>query len=268
MLIGIKGLVLKTVERTDSDRLVVLFTVERGKITVCAKGSRSAKSKTLPCIEPFSYSEFVLYEKDGFFWIKEAALIENFYAIREDVAKLALASYICEVLDITVYENMQERELLRLGLNSLYAIASDLRPLNTVKAVFEMRAAMLLGFAPSVEFCSKCGKSQALDFYFSLPDGEVVCSKCREKAYKEYLDSRGSVNADEEIRFASQIFRTSTDVRLAISYIISCPPDKIYGFTMPDEELIDLSKLCEEHLIYQLEKKPKTLDFYKEVSAL
>ena len=114
MLIGIKGLVLKTVERTDSDRLIVLFTVERGKIAVCAKGSRSAKSKILPCIEPFTYSEFVLYEKDGFFWIKEAVLIENFYAIREDVQKLALASYICEVLDITVYENMQETELLRL----------------------------------------------------------------------------------------------------------------------------------------------------------
>ncbi len=268
MLIGIKGLVLKTVERTDSDRLIVLFTVERGKIAVCAKGSRSAKSKILPCIEPFSYSEFVLYEKDGFFWIKEAVLIENFYAIREDVTKLALASYICEVLDITVYENMQELELLRLGLNSLYALASDLRPLNTVKAVFEMRAAMLLGFAPSVEDCSKCGKSQAKEFYFSLLDGNIVCSKCREKAYKEYLDLRGSVNAEEELRFASQIFCLSEDVRLAISYIINCPSDKIYGFTMPEEEFDNLSKLCEEHLIYQLEKKPKTLDFYKEVSAL
>ncbi|MBE6679358.1 MAG: DNA repair protein RecO [Ruminococcaceae bacterium] len=268
MLIGIKGLVLKTVERTDSDRLIVLFTVERGKIAVCAKGTRSAKSKFLPSIEPFSYSEFVLYEKDGFFWIKEAVLIENFYSIREDVTKLALASYICEVLDITVYENMQEHELLRLGLNSLYAIASDLRSLDTVKAVFEMRAAMLLGFAPSIEQCSKCGKSQASEFYFSLPDSDIVCSKCREKAYKEYMNLRGSVNSDEEIRFASQIFRTSEDVRLAISYIINCPADKIYGFTMPDEELVELYKLCEEHLIYQLEKKPKTLDFYKDVSAL
>lgn len=268
MLIGIKGLVLKTVERTDSDRLIVIFTVERGKIAVCAKGSRSAKSKILPCIEPFTYSEFVLYEKDGFFWIKEAVLIENFYAIREDVKKLALASYVCEVLDITVYENMQETELLRLGLNSLYAIASDLRSLNTVKAVFEMRAAMLLGFAPSVDGCAKCGKRKADAFYFSLIDGNIVCSNCRERAYKEYLDMRNSVNAEEEMRLASQIFCLSEDVRLAISYIISCPSDKIYGFTMPSDEFEKLSRLCEEHLIYQLEKKPKTLDFYNEVSAL
>ena len=268
MLIGIKGLVLKTIPRTDSDRLIVLFTVERGKITVCAKGSRSAKSKILPCIEPFSYSEFVLYEKDGYFWIKEGLLLENFYAIREDVKKLALASYICEVLDLAVYENMEEPELLRLGLNSLYAIASDLRPLQMVKAVFEMRAAMLLGFAPNVDACAKCGEKKAPQFYFSLPDGEAVCSRCREKALKEVLDLRGSVNEEEERRFASQIYMVSDDVRLAVSYIVGCPADKIYAFTMSEEELSRLARLCEDHLTYRLEKKPKTLDFYHEVSIL
>lgn len=268
MLIGIKGLVLKTIPRTDSDRLIVLFTVERGKITVCAKGSRSAKNKILPCIEPFSYSEFVLYEKDGLFWIKEGLLIENFFAIRENIRKLALASYICEVLDIAVYENMEEPELLRLALNSLHAAASDLRPPETVKAVFETRASMLLGFAPNVDFCSKCGKHSAPAFHFSLQDGEIVCSNCRNKALQEYMDTLGSVNAEEELRFASQIIPTSTEVRMAVSYLISCPSDKIYAFTMDREELLRFAKLAEEHLIYRLEKKPRSLDFYHEVSAL
>lgn len=268
MLIGIKGLVLKTVQRTDSDRLIVLFTAERGKITVCAKGSRSSKSKILPSIEPFAYSEFVLYEKDGFFWIKEAVLIENFYSIREDVVKLALASYICEVLDISVYENMQEIELLRLGLNSLYAISTDLRSLNMIKAVFEMRSAMLLGYEPNVDSCSECYKSEEPLYFFSLHEGEIVCAKCREKAFKEYLNTRTSVNADEELRLASQIFQISRDVRYAISYITSCQADKIYGFSLPDDEMKSLARLCEEHLTYRLEKRPRTLDFYNEVSVL
>lgn len=268
MLIGIKGLVLKTIQRTDSDRLIVLFTVERGKITVCAKGSRSAKSKILPCIEPFSYSEFVLYEKDGLFWIKEGLLIENFYAIREDVKKLALASYICEVLDLAMYENMEEPELLRLGLNSLHAIASDLRSLKTVKTVFEMRASMLLGFAPNMDRCAKCGQKNAPQFYFSLPDGEIVCSRCRERALREVLELRGSVNEEEERRLASQIYIVSADVCLATAYLIRCPSDKIYAFTITEDELDRLAKLSEDHLTYRLEKKPKSLDFYHEVSAL
>lgn len=268
MLIGIKGLVLKTIQRTDSDRLIVLFTVERGKITVCAKGSRSAKSKLLPCIEPFSYSEFILYEKDGFFWIKEGVLIENFYAIRENIRKLALASYICDILDIAVYENMEEPELLRLALNSLYAISTDLRPLEAVKAVFEMRTAALLGFAPNVDNCSVCGRANASEYFFSLHDGEVVCSDCRAKALKEYIESRERVNADEELLYASQILPTTKDVRSAVSYIIECPADKIFSFSMEKEELSKLSKFTENHLVYRLEKKPQTLSFYHEVESL
>ena len=267
MLIGIKGLVLKTIQRTDSDRLIVLFTVERGKITVCAKGSRSAKNKLLPCIEPFSYSEFILYEKDGFFWIKEGVLIENFYSIRENIKKIALASYICDVLDIAVYENMEEPELLRLALNSLYAISKDLRSLAVVKSVFEIRTASLLGFAPFVDACSVCEKSSAKEFFFSLHDGELVCSNCREKALKDYLNSRERVNAEEELMFASQIIPTTNDVRAAVSYIIECPHDKIFSFTMQEDELSKLAKFTEKHLIYRLEKKPQTLDFYHEVEA-
>ena len=268
MLIGIKGLVLKTMQRTDSDRLIVLFTAERGKITVCAKGSRSSKNKILPCIEPFAYSEFVLYEKDGFFWIKEAVLLENFYSIREDVVKLALASYICEVLDITVYENMQELELLRLGLNSLYAISTDLRSMKMIKAVFEMRAAALLGFAPSVNACSVCHSHSGTEFWLSLHDGEAVCSRCREKSFKEFLNSRTSVNVEDELRFASQIIRITDDTRQAISYIIGCPADKIYGFNMSNDSMNLLSKICEDHLTYRLEKKAKSLEFFNEVSSL
>ena len=268
MLIGIKGLVLKTIQRTDSDRLIVLFTAERGKITVCAKGSRSAKNKVLPCIEPFSYSEFILYEKDGFFWIKEGVLIENFYSIRENVRKIALASYICDVIDIAVYENMEEPELLRLALNSLYAVSTDLRSLETVKAVFEMRTASLLGFAPNVEYCSVCGRANSKEYFFSLHDGEVVCSECRGKALKEYIESRERVNAEEELVFASQIIPTSRDVRAAVAYIVSCPHDKIFSFSIDNGELEKLAKFTENHLIYRLEKKPQTLAFYHEVEAL
>lgn len=266
MLIGIKGLVLKVIPKSENDRLVVLFTQERGKITVCAKGGRSAKSKFLPSIEPFSYSEFVLYEKDDFYWIRESVLIENFFAIRSDICKLALASYFCEVLDLVVYENMQEPELLRLGLNALYAIASDLRPLKTVKTVFELRASLLLGFAPQVENCAICRKRAGDRFYFSLMDAETVCQGCREKELARYYEERGSVNEDEGRRFATQIIEISESMRTAISYLTNCPADKIFAFQMAQDELDRLSVLAEEHLIYRLEKKLKTLSFYHEVS--
>ena len=82
------------------------------------------------------------------------------------------------------------------------------------------------------------------------------------------MDTRGSVNAEEEIRFASQIILTTEDVRRAVNYILNCTADKIYAFTMVQDELSHLAKFAEDHLVYRLEKKPKTLDFYREVSVL
>lgn len=268
MLIGIRGLVLRVIPKTENDRLVVLFTAERGKIMVCAKGGRSVKSKLLPSIEPFAYSEFMLYERDGYFWIRESLLIENFYSIREDIRKLALASYICEVLDLTVYENMEEPELLRLSLNSLHALASGLKSPDKVKAVFEMRTCLLLGFAPEMERCVQCGKKEGGAFCFSLTDGAIVCGACRARALEEYCMTRQNVSEEEIRRFDAQIFLISDNVRLAALYVLSCPPDKIYAFFLPENEWPVFAQLSEEHLIYRLEKKPKTLAFYNEVSVL
>ena len=184
------------------------------------------------------------------------------------MTKLALASYFCEVLDLVVYENMQETELLRLGLNSFHAIANDLRPLPIIKAVFEMRACLLLGFAPNMERCSVCGRKNATSFCFSLMDGEIVCGDCRERALHAYFATQRSVNAEEERRYATQIYLISENVRAAVRYLTTCPADKIYGFTMPEADVPQLCKLCEDHLTYRLEKKLRTLDFYHEVEAL
>lgn len=82
------------------------------------------------------------------------------------------------------------------------------------------------------------------------------------------MNTLGSVNAEEELRYASQILPTTDEVRMAVTYLTGCPSDKMYAFTMDREELLRFAKLAEEHLVYRLEKKPKTLDFYHEVAAL
>ena len=129
-------------------------------------------------------------------------------------------------------------------------------------------ACLLLGFAPNMERCSVCGRREAASFCFSLMDGEIVCSDCRARALHAYLATQQSVNAEEERRYATQICLISENVRAAVRYLTTCPADKIYGFTMPEGDIPQLCKLCEDHLTYRLEKKLKTLEFYHEVEAL
>ena len=151
----VRGLIIRTVDIKDSDRLVVIFTEEHGAMTALARGARSLKSRKLAATMQFCYGRYVLYKQGDKYWIKEAELIENFFDIRQSIEGLALANYICEVLsDVTVEE--AERDLLRLSLNSLYAISKNLYSVEKIKAVFEIRAVSILGFMPNVLTCSEC----------------------------------------------------------------------------------------------------------------
>ena len=114
MLTTVTGLIIRTADVKESDRLVTIFTEETGVITAIAKGARSIKSRQMSATLQFCYGRYVLYQKNDFYWIKEAELIESFFDIRKRLEGLALASYLCEFLsDVTVSE--ADKELLRLS---------------------------------------------------------------------------------------------------------------------------------------------------------
>ena len=115
----VKGLVIRTTDVKESDRIITVFTEEMGVISALARGARSLKSRKMSSTMQFCYSRFLLTKRGEYYHVKEAELIENFFDIRRNIEGIALAGYIAEVLsDVTVAE--AERELLRLSLNSLY----------------------------------------------------------------------------------------------------------------------------------------------------
>ena len=118
MFTEVRGLVIKTVDIKETDRLITIFTEERGAVVALARGARSLKSRKMASTMQFCYANFVLHGQGDKLWVKEAELIESFFDIRRSIDGLALANYIAEVLsDVAVEE--AERDLLRLALNSL-----------------------------------------------------------------------------------------------------------------------------------------------------
>ena len=113
------ALVLSVRERGASDKLLTLISKQQGRFYAILKGGRSAKGREAAATEPYTLSSFEFYEKNGFKWVKSAAAIETFPAIRYDSEKLFLAAYFAEI----VYELSDERspagEILPLCLNAL-----------------------------------------------------------------------------------------------------------------------------------------------------
>ena len=105
MLTEVKALVIRTLDLSEHDRLLTLFTEEHGKITAVANGSRTLKSRYLAAAQLFCYASFVLYKKGDRYWVREASLIESFFDLRADLTRTALASYVCDVAGDVVEEN-------------------------------------------------------------------------------------------------------------------------------------------------------------------
>ncbi len=252
----VKGLVIRTVDLKESDRLITIFTEEYGIMSAMARGARSLKSRQMSSTMQFCYSEFVLYKKGENHWIKEASLIESFFGIRKSIEGLALAAYIAEVLnDVTVAES--DRELLRLSLNSLYAIAEEKYSLDKIKAAFEIRAAAIIGFMPDVLACSLCGE-RAGNFIFNIMGGSLTCYACKEKAHMQHIE----IEDPHESHIACLL---SEGAKIALGYCIYSPLEKIFSFKISDDDMELFSKAAEEYILNQLERSFKTLEFYKEV---
>lgn len=257
MITEVKGLVIRTTDIRESDRLINIFTEEMGLLSALAQGARSLKSRKMSSTMQFCYSRFFLYKKGEHYYVKEAELIESFFELRNSIEGLALAAYIADVLsDVTVAT--EERELLRLSLNSLYAIANKKYSLDKIKAAFEIRAASILGFMPDLLSCSVCGEKSG-NFYFDIMGGTVKCYECCEK--------ESSAHKEPESPHESHIVRIlSEGAKTALCYCIYAPVEKIFSFKISDEDMALFTKAAEDYLINQLERNFKTLDFFKEVT--
>jgi hypothetical protein len=105
MLTEVTGLVLKSVNLGEADRLITVFTKEMGTVSALVKGARSIKSKKMSSTLQFCYSAMILESKGDKLWVKEANLIESFFGLRNTIEGLSLAGYIVEVLSfVTVAE--------------------------------------------------------------------------------------------------------------------------------------------------------------------
>ncbi len=256
--ITIKGLVIRTVDIKESDRFVTIFSEEMGVVSAYAQGARTLKSRKMAATIQFCYGNFVLMQRGDKYWIKEAELIESFFDIRKTIDGLALAGYILEVLS-DVATSVPEKDLLRLSLNSLYAISTGKYSLAKIKAAFEIRVASIIGFMPDVLSCFKC-EERLGDFFFDIMGGHIECAACRSAA----VISREDNPSPHEARI---ICILSEGAKVALGYCIYCPMEKIFSFNISDEDMRLFSKATEEYLLNQLERSFKSLDFYNEVKS-
>ena len=261
MLYTVDGLVLRARDWGENDRLITILTKD-GKMTVIAKGARSLKSKVKNLTEPFVYANFELNQRAGGLpWIKGGSINEIFYKLREDVQKLFLATYICDVTNELSGEDTDCSQILRLSLNTLYAIMTELHPLSQIKAVFELRAAAISGYFPSIMQCEDCGVQNPGNVYFDVMNGALICSECLQKRGKTV--KRNLSCAYDDIRESNVLIPLNSSSLAAIRYSLSAPAEKIFSFSLAEgEDMSFFARAGEGYLLNHLGHGFDSLDLY------
>ena len=261
MLYTVDGLVLRAQNYGENDRLITVLTSE-GKMTVIGKGARSMKSKIKNLTEPFVYANFELNQKgNSIAWIKGGSINQSFYDLRNSIDKLFLAGYICDVANELSGERVDSSDMLRLTLNTLFAVMSDRRPLAQIKAVFEIRATAMSGYCPNVDYCEDCESVKADDTYFDIMNGAVICSECLGK--RGEIHKRNVSLAYDDVRERSILLPLNAASLTAIRYALHSPSEKMLSFVLSEgEDLKTFSKACEEYLLHHLGHGFESLDLY------
>ena len=164
----------------EADRVIVLLTRERGKVSAVARGVRRARSKLAGSLQLFCHGRFLLAAGRSLDVITQVQLADTFLHLREDFARLAHASYICELVDVLTEEGAPDEAVYDLVVASLRALDGGSDAATVVRA-FEVKLLTHLGYGPEVHTCVSCGAEvEGGEVGFSAPEGGILCHRCRQ----------------------------------------------------------------------------------------
>nr|WP_259544886.1 DNA repair protein RecO [Heyndrickxia oleronia] len=174
-----EGIVIRSIDYGESNKIVTIFTREFGKIGVMARGAKKPNSRLSSISQLFTYGNFLVSLGSGLGTLQQGEIISSLRSIREDIFKTGYASYIIDLLDKAVEEKRANPFLFELLYQTLNYINEDV-DLEIITNIFEMKMLNVLGLYPCMNQCAVCGNKDG-KFAFSIRENGLLCHRCYEK---------------------------------------------------------------------------------------
>jgi DNA repair protein RecO (recombination protein O) len=179
-----EAVVLRSMRYGEADRILHLYTPDRGRLSAIAKGVRRAKSRFGGRLEPYFRLRLVLYEgRSELLTVTSAETLEGHPRLREHAGALDGAARACEAVGRLFDDGDPHRGVYHLLANQLALL--DAEPARATRAnalAFRLKLLLAAGFAPQLAACAGCGESEHI-VGFSGAAGGVVCPACEASAF-------------------------------------------------------------------------------------
>jgi DNA repair protein RecO (recombination protein O) len=157
------GVVLRTQQLGEADRIITVLGRTTGRIRAVAKGVRRTKSRFGARLEPFTHVDLMLHPGRSLDVITQAEVIRPYGTLlTSDYPRYTVGVAMLETTERFTPEEKEPalRQLLLLigGLRSLGEGEHDPR---LVLDAFMLRSLAVAGYAPALQECARCGASSS-----------------------------------------------------------------------------------------------------------
>ena len=175
-----EAIVLRSMRFSEADRILHLYTANRGRIGAIAKGVRKTKSRFGARLEPLSHVELMLYEGGGELQtITGVELLRSHHVTREDTYRLNVGMIGAEAM-LRLFGEPEANERAFGALARFRDLLdgtprAESRPaVDPLVLSFQLKLLWLAGYLPHLTSCVECGASDNL-LAFSPRSGGAVC---------------------------------------------------------------------------------------------
>jgi len=182
-----EAIVLRSIRYGEADRILHLYSRQRGRVGAIAKGARKPRSRFGGRLEPFFRLDLVLHEgRSDLLTVTSVSTLDGYPHLRSSGPALSAGARACDavlrLLD-SAEPNLPAYNLLCRYL-ALLDDPEQPRGAELEAALsFRLKLALAAGFAPELASCASCGEVDHL-VGFSGAAGGVVCASCEAGSFE------------------------------------------------------------------------------------
>src|SRR5438105_3522728 len=179
-----EAVVLRSIRFAEADRVLHLYTLDRGRVGAVAKGVRKTTSRFGGRLEPLSHVELMLHPGSGELQtVTGVSLVRAHRAAREDYYRLSVGLIGAEAM-LRLFSEQEANARAFTALTRFLDLLDEAqhvaeRPaLDPLALSFQLKLLWLSGYLPHLTSCAECGATDATLVGYSPRAGGAVCGAC------------------------------------------------------------------------------------------
>ena len=177
-----KVIMLNSFPFRENDSKTIIYSVDRGKLELVARGARKIGSKLAGHIEPISLADVMVVKGRQYDYVGGAVSNNCYGIIKSDLDKLQIAGKAIRIFNKLVRPEQKDENIYILLQEFLDEInKKDLSAdYELLYNFFILKLLVLLGYSPELYYCAECRrKIKPKRNKFDFLKGGIVCDSCK-----------------------------------------------------------------------------------------